>query len=74
MSGEESPLKVNYTQDTTQFESTQDSLNTPTEFPFYFKIQCVNYMRQDTLYIGESDLGSKSERGRGVICEKPSRR
>jgi len=31
-------------------------------------------MRQDILYIGESDLGSKSERGSGVIYEKPSRR
>jgi len=31
-------------------------------------------MRQDTLYIGENDLGSKSERGRDAICEKPYRR
>jgi len=31
-------------------------------------------MMQNTLNIGESDLGSKSEGGRGVICEKPSRR
>jgi len=31
-------------------------------------------MRQDILYIGDSDLGSKSERRRSVICEKPSRR
>ena len=31
-------------------------------------------MRQDTRYIGESDLGSKSEMGRGVIYEKPSKR
>jgi len=30
-------------------------------------------MRQDTLYIGESDSRSKSERSMGVICEKPSR-
>jgi len=28
-------------------------------------------MRQDTLHIRESDLGSKSERSRDVIGEKP---
>ena len=39
MSGEEPPLEVHYTQDKTQFESTQDSLNTPVEFLFYFQIQ-----------------------------------
>jgi len=31
-------------------------------------------MRQDTLYIGDNDLGSKSERDRDIICEKPSKR
>jgi len=75
ISGEKPPVEVHYTQDKTQEQfRRQTSLITQAEFLFYIQIQCVNYIRQDTLYIGESDLGSKSERGRGVICEKPSRR
>jgi len=31
-------------------------------------------MRQNTLYIGENDFESKSEKGKTVIYEKPSRR
>jgi len=47
---------------------------TPSRDSLLYSNSSVNYTRQDTFYIGESDLGSKSERGRGVICEKPSRR
>ena len=62
MSGEEAPLEETKL---TNHSSRVSLINSTSS---------VNYMTQDILYIGESDLGSKSETGRGVICEKPSRR
>jgi len=75
MSGEESPLEVHYSQDKTQEQfRRKNSLITQEEFLFLIQIQVKKYIRQDTIYIGESDLGSKSKKGRGVIYEKPSRK
>ena len=57
----EPPLEVLHTQDKTQNTRRLSSLITPAEFPFYFKIQCVKYMRQDTIFIGENVLENKIE-------------
>jgi len=62
MSGEEPPLEVHYTQDKTQFESIQDSLNTLTEFLFYSEFKVI-YKRGGTLFIEMSAL----ERKRGRV-------
>jgi len=52
-------LKCTNTQDKTKKENTQVSLNTLTEFLFLFQNSMSKYLRQDTLYIGESDWGAR---------------
>jgi len=41
---------------------------------FLFKVQRMKIHEAMHPYIGDGDLGSKSQRGMVVICEKPSKR
>jgi len=66
----ESPLEMLPTQDKTQNESSQ---NHSCRVSLLYHIQCVQYMKQDTLFLYRECLREQVE-GRSVICEKPSRR
>jgi len=59
MSDGEPPLQMHYSQE--QFRR-QSSLITQAEFLFLIQIQCVKYISQDTLFIGENVLEIKIER------------